>query len=206
MRGSPNTIPDATASAGSAADAERALVARARLDPAAFAPRYETYFDPVSRYCYHCLGDWAIAEDAASLVFTNALAALLRARFGDGAGSFRAWLLTIAHNVVANHHRHRARHPARPIADACDASDHAPSPDDAALAAEAHRTVRVLVERLPEDQRRLLELRLAGRIDAEIARVLGRQHSAVRTAQHRALVRLRAMLGVAASPKEASDA
>lgn len=206
MRGSPHTIPDAPTSAVSTADAERALVARARLDPAAFAPLYEAYFDAVYRYCYHRLGDWATAEDAASLVFTNALAALPRARFDDGAGSFRAWLFAIAHNVVANHHRHRARHPARPIDDAYDVTDSAPLPDEAALASEAHRTVLALLERLPEDQRRLLELRLAGLTDAEIARVLGRQPAAIRTAQHRALVRLRALLGVGASPKEASDA
>jgi DNA-directed RNA polymerase specialized sigma24 family protein len=37
-------------------------------------------------------------------------------------------------------------------------------------------------------------LRLAGLNDAEIARVLGRSHGAVRVAQHRALRRLRALL------------
>lgn len=206
MRGSPRTTLDATAPAASAADAERALVTRAQLDPAAFAPLYESYFDAVYRYCYHRLGDWATAEDAASIVFTNALAALPRTRFDDRGGSFRTWLFAIAHNVVANHHRHRARHPDRPIADAFDVFDSSPLPDEVVLAHEAHRSVRALLERLPEDQRRLLELRLAGLTDAEIARALGRQHAAVRTAQHRALVRLRGLLGVAASPKEAPDA
>ena len=68
--------------------AEALLVARAQRDPAAFAPLYEAYFDAVYRYCYHRLGDWSAAEDAASLVFTNALAALPRFRTNVRSGSF----------------------------------------------------------------------------------------------------------------------
>jgi hypothetical protein len=44
---------------------------------------------------------------------------------------------------------------------------------------------------LPADSRQLLELRLAGLTDTEIATVLGKSHGAVRTAQHRTVVRLR---------------
>ena len=61
------------------------LVARAQRDPAAFSPLYEAYFDPVYRYCYHRLGSWEAAEDATSVIFTNALAALPRYRAGGGA-------------------------------------------------------------------------------------------------------------------------
>ena len=56
---------------------------------------------------------------------------------------------------------------------------------------------------LPPEQARPLELRLAGLNDAEIARVLGRSHGAVRVAQHRALRRLRALLEAAG--KETDD-
>lgn len=187
-------------------DAEAALVARARTDPQAFAPLYDRYFDAVYRYCYHRLGSWDAAEDAASLVFTSALAALPRYHMQDRAGSFRAWLFAIAHNVVANSHRQRARRPQRPLEAAVTIPDAAPSPEDAALAAEAHRTVWTLLEQLPDDQRRLLELRLAGLTDAEIARALGRSHGAVRASQFRAVARLRTLLGIGVAPKEAPDA
>jgi RNA polymerase sigma-70 factor (ECF subfamily) len=187
------------------ADAEAVLIARAQCDPDAFGPLYEIYFDAVYRYCYHRLGDWADAEDAASLVFTNALAALPRYRGDHDALSFRAWLFTIAHNVVANHHRHRSRHPDRPLETAARLRDASPSPEDDALRHEAHLTVHNLLAQLPEEQRRLLELRLTGLTDAEIARVVGRNHGAVRASQFRAVARLRSLLGIEARSKGRND-
>ena len=53
-----------------------------------------------------------------------------------------------------------------------------------------------LLAQLPEEQRRLLELRLTGLTDAEIARVVGRNHGAVRASQFRAVARLRSLLGI----------
>lgn len=206
MRGSPpspsTTLVDRAVETD---DAEDALVARARHDPHAFAPLYDRYFDAVYRYCYHRLGNWDAAEDATSLVFTNAIAALPRYRRQDDAGSFRAWLFAIAHNVVANRQRHTARHPHQPLAAAAMIPDTTPSPEDAALAAESHRTVWNLLSQLPEDQRRLLELRLAGLTNAEIAQALGRSRGAVRASQFRAVNRLRRVLGIGATPKEAPD-
>ena len=186
----------------SADEAEDALIARAQRDPDAFAPLYERYFDAVYRYCYHRLGDWTDAEDAASLIFTNALAALPRYRSD---ASFRSWLFTIAHNVVANHHRRRGRHPDRPLESAGRLRDASPSPEEDALRREAHRTVHDLLARLPEEQRRLLELRLTGLTDAEIARVVGRNHGAVRASQFRAVARLRSLLGIERSKDRNDD-
>jgi RNA polymerase sigma-70 factor (ECF subfamily) len=187
-----------------ASEAEDALIARAQLDSDAFARLYETYFDAVYRYCYHRLGDWSDAEDAASLVFTNALSALPRYR-GDDGQAFRSWIFAIAHNVVANHHRHRARHPDRPLESAGRLRDDAPSPEDDALRRETHRTVHDLLAQLPEEQRRLLELRLTGLTDAEIARVVGRNHGAVRASQFRAVARLRSLLGIEHSKDRNDD-
>ena len=175
--------------------AEALIIARAQRDPAAFAPLYETYFDAVLRYCYHRLGTWEAAEDAASLVFTNALAALPRFRANERDGSFRAWLFAIAHNVVANQHRHRGRHVVTVLSEAREVADASPSPEDVAVAAEARQSVHDVLAHLTDDQRRVVELRLAGLTDSEIARALGRKHGAVRAAQYRAALRLRALLG-----------
>jgi RNA polymerase sigma-70 factor (ECF subfamily) len=57
---------------------------------------------------------------------------------------------------------------------------------------------------LPDDQRRILELRLAGLSGPETAAALGKTHGAVKIAQHRAFTRLRGLLGVGAG-KEACD-
>lgn len=184
--------------------AEALAIARAQRDPAAFAPLYETYFDAVYRYCYHRLGDWSAAEDAASIVFTNALAALPRFRADGRTGSFRSWLFAIAHNVVANHHRSRGRRPIVELTHAHAVPDSAPSPEDEAVAAEASHSIHALLSHLTGDQRRVIELRLAGLTDAEIGLVLGRRHGAIRATQYRALLRLRALLG--AERKEAANA
>ena len=195
----PGSAPPAAADASPppVAAADELLVARAQRDPAAFAPLYEAYFDPVYRYCYHRLGNWDAAEDAASTVFANALAALPRYRIDGRSGSFRSWLFVIAHNVVANRHRAAGPRPAVPLAAAGDVPDAAPSPEEAALAAEASRSMQAMLGQLPPEQRRVLELRLAGLTDLEIGRVLGRTRGAIRTAQYRAVLRLRGLLGPA---------
>jgi DNA-directed RNA polymerase specialized sigma24 family protein len=50
--------------------------------------------------------------------------------------------------------------------------------------------------RLTPDQRRVVELRLSGLTAVEIAAVMGRSHGTIRNLHHRALVRLRELLGV----------
>lgn len=179
------------------------VIARAQRDPAAFAPLYEAYFDAVYRYCHARLGDGQAAEDAASQVFTNALAALPRYRADERPGAFRSWLFTIAHNVVANQHRSRARRPVGSLADADEVVDAGPSPEDEAVAVEARQTIQSVLGHLTEEQRRVVELRLAGLTDVEIARVIGRKHGAVRAAQYRALLKLRTLL--TPGPEEPSD-
>ncbi len=62
--------------------------------------------------------------------------------------------------------------------------------------------------RLPADQQRVIELRLAGLLGAEIAEVLHRSPSAVRQLQFRAMKRLRELLIDSTAPtmKEGQDA
>lgn len=173
---------------------ETDAVARAQLDPGAFAPLYLRYTDPIYRYCYRRLGNKAAAEDATSQVFLKALAALPSYR----AGSFRSWLFTIAYHVIADSFRER---PSVWLStDAPDPVDPGPTPEEAALDVESRRGVRALLAGLPEDQRRVVELRLAGLSGVEIARVLGRSHGAVRALQFRAAARLRDMLATQDHP------
>ncbi len=173
------------AAAATDADGDAALVAAARADPAAFAPLYARYLRPVYRYCYLRLGDRVAAEDATSENFVKALAGLP----GYRDRSFGGWLFTIAHNVVTDT-MHRRRLGA-PLEVAGDPADTAPTPEQAALTAEGRRA---LLDLLPEDQRAVVTLRLAGLSGAEIARALGRSLGAVKSLQFRAMARLRASL------------
>lgn len=177
-------------------DIDREIVARARLDPRAFAPLYDRYLDRIYRYCYRRLGNREAAEDATSAIFARALAALPNYRDG----SFRAWLFVIAHNIVVD--THRRRRPEQPLADAYEPVDHAPTPEEAVLASDARQSLHRMLDDLPADQRRVLELRLAGLSGAEIACVLNRSVAAVKMLQLRAMTRLRSELGVTARSRE----
>ena len=171
-----------------AIDDEATLIARAQGDRQAFAILYRHYLPDVYRYCYRRLGSEPVAEDATSLVFTRALMALPR----FASGSFRAWLFTIAQHVVIDEVR-RTR-PAASLDAAAHLTDPAPSPEEALLDAEHERCLATVLRQLPPAQQQVLELRLAGLTAPEIATVLGRSHGTIRNLQHRALVRLRALL------------
>jgi RNA polymerase sigma factor (sigma-70 family) len=61
--------------------------------------------------------------------------------------------------------------------------------------------VVALVQELPDRPREVVELRLAGLTDREIAEVLGISGQAVRQAQSRAVALLRVRMGVASQAK-----
>jgi RNA polymerase sigma-70 factor (ECF subfamily) len=178
---------------------EAVLAGRAQRDPAAFAPLYERYLDPVYRYCYRRLGSREAAEDATSQVFSNALAALP----GFRRGSFRAWLFTIANNVVTD--VYRRRRPTQPLDGVPEPVDQTRTPEERAVAADESRNLRAVMGRLTADQQQVLELRLAGLTGAEIAAVLGRDVAAVKMLQLRAMRRLRVLLAVDGQATGADD-
>ena len=164
---------------------EEAFVAAARRDPHAFGPLYRRYVDPVYRYCFRRLGTKEDSEDATAQVFAKALTALPRL----GNQPFNTWLFAIARNVVTDFQR--AYRMTSPIEAAANREDASPTPEQRALAAEDGRQIRALLDELPDNQRELMELRLAGLTDIEIADVLGKSHGAIRVAQHRIVLRLR---------------
>jgi RNA polymerase sigma-70 factor, ECF subfamily len=165
----------------------------------AFGALYDRYLGRVYAYCYRVLGNHEAAEDANAEVFERALMALPKYR----TGSFRSWLFAIAHNTVAD--SYRSQRPELPLDAVTDVPDVAAAPEERALAADELRALRAQLARLSPDQRQVVELRLAGLTDLEIAQVLGRSHGAVRMSQFRAVARLRALLGVEPNPKETDD-
>lgn len=164
------------------------LVSQATRDRRAFAALYERHVAAVFGYCYRRLGSREAAEDATSLIFTRALAALPSLR----GSSFRGWLFGIAHHVVAD--VLRGTHRDLPLDVASAVWDPAPSPEGAALAGEAHRALAAALAQLSAQQRQVVELRLAGLTSTEIGESLGCSPGAVDVAQHRAVLRLRRLL------------
>lgn len=169
-------------------DDDRDLAIVARRDPAAFGRLYDRYLPAVYAYAFRRPRN---REDATASVFTRALAGI--GSFREDAPSFRAWLFGIAHNAVVD--AARARAPEAPLSDRPDrepALDE-PGPEELALRRDDLERLARLLAQLPPEQARLVELRLVGLNDREIAHALGRSHGAIRVAQFRALRRLRAL-------------
>ena len=158
----------------------------------AFGLLYDRYVARVYAYCFRLLGSRPAAEDATSTVFAKALAALPAYR----AHAFRSWLFAIAHNVVVDELRTRRQE--MPLESATDLCDPAPSPEALAITATERGALWTVLPRLTEDQRHVVALRLAGLSAAEIGEALGRPRNAVDGLQHRALLRLRALLDAGA--------
>jgi RNA polymerase sigma-70 factor (ECF subfamily) len=173
----------------------------AQIDPRAFGPLYERYATDVYNYSLRRLSHPEQAADAAATVFTRAIAALPKFRPDSRreGSTFRSWLFTIAHNVVVDHYRRRR--------ETVSLDQHLPalettshlaftgaSPESHALHSDADRTVRRLLSHLPDRQRAIVELRLAGLSGAEIAHTLSMSASAIKSAQFRAYSTLRALV------------
>lgn len=161
---------------------ERTLVAAAQADPARFEPLYDRYVHRVYGFVSRRVGNRAAAEDITSAVFEQALASL--PKFEWRGVPFAAWLIRIAANALTDHWRRTARE-----------SGEAPAemPDAAEMdAIEQRAIVFQLVERLPELQRRVIELRFGEEKSIrEIAAALQRSEGAVKQLQLRALENLR---------------
>jgi RNA polymerase sigma-70 factor (ECF subfamily) len=168
---------------------EMALIARARIDPAAFDALFADYREGVLRYCFYRLGTWDDAEDAAQEVLIRVAANL--DRFVAGRASFKTWVFAIAHNETIDVQRRRLRSRDVPLSEAAPWHDPAPSPEDAAMQASDQAYCRSLFSLLPDDQRAVVELRAADLTTSEIAAVLGKREEHVRKLQERALTRLR---------------
>ena len=165
------------------------LIVLAQADQHSFAALYDCHFAGIYGYCYRSLGTVERAEDAAQQVFAQALASLPDYR---ESGRFRSWLYTIAHHVI--HAQRDADHSNASLDVVAEVADPGISPEEQALGALDRGALLEAIEQLPRDQRRVIELRIAGLKGREIALELGRSHEAVRMLQHRALDHLTAAL------------
>lgn len=177
-------------------DADRRAVQAAKRDPGAFEPLYRKYVTQIYSMALYETRDPHAAEDITEGVFLKALAALPRFREqGEGGEStFKAWLYTIARNIISNERRRHRRHPEEPITLALDlrASDDPAATVEARL--EAQRAWAAVMD-LPAERRQALTLRIVNELSArEIGEIMGKSEGAVRVLIHRALQSVRARL------------
>ena len=166
---------------------EEGLILRAREgDRQAMEEIYRGCCEGVYRYAYWSTGSREDAEDITSEAFYRAFKHL--GRYDPSKASFSTWVMRIAHNLVADSYRKKARHPQVEL------------PPDLAWegevgdALEAEDERRVLMEamrELTEEQRQVLVLKYFMQMgNREVGRVMGRREGAVNALHHRALWRL----------------
>jgi RNA polymerase sigma-70 factor (ECF subfamily) len=89
-----------------------------------------------------------------------------------------------------------------PLEAARDITDDAPLPEQVAITQDERYRLLAALDQLPEDQRHVVQLRMAGLTGLEVAALMGRSHPAVKMLQQRAFVRLRELLAATAGDEE----
>jgi len=185
-------------------------VARARAgDSSSFDEIYRELSGPVLSYLISQTKRREDAEDLTGQVFLEAMRGI--PSFSGDASAFKGWIFRIAHNRAIDLARRSGRRPEAPL----EAAEELPAPQDTAeraMTGVTHSRLWAAVRGLPEQQQRVLALRLgAGLTSREIAQVLGKRLGTVKALQHRALVSLgRALADLSdeedAAPKDPSGA
>lgn len=162
------------------------MIEAAQRDPARFANLYDIYFDRIYAYVSRRVGSREEAEDLVSEVFQKALANLRR--FEWRGAPFSAWLYRVATNEIADLSDRLRRERAIEAPPEVEEADQEEAQDRSKLFG--------LVRELPEDQRRVLELRfMEEKSTHQVAEMLGRSEGAIKQLQFRGLERLRARIG-----------
>jgi len=164
---------------------ERLLIEAAQKDPSRFAELYEQNFHRIYAYVARRVRDRAETQDLTAHIFQQALANI--GKFKWRGTPFAAWLYRIASNAIADQARRRQREASEPPNPVVETS----APDDLE---EIERRARLFqaVEKLPEDQRRVIVLRFAEEKSIrQIAEEFGRSEGAIKQLQFRGLENLR---------------
>jgi len=176
---------------------ERALVEAAQENPSQFGALYERHVDRVYAFVLLRVRDRDVAEDLTADVFHKALANLRR--FEWRGAPFGAWLIRIAANAVADHHRRPSRE--RNAPEALEALEAPEAPEFEDLA----RLFRY-VDELPDVQRTVIVERFAHeRSLREVAAQLGKTEGAIKQIQLRALRALRERISPTAHKTRGGD-
>ena len=166
-------------------ESDRQLVEAIRGgDAAAFEELYRTYLRRVHNFAVSKLGSVAEAEDVSQEVFAAVFTCLDRFQ---GRCDLIVWIYGITRNVINN--RLRRRVGVRLVSLEEVPPELAPvdiGPEREAVAREDLRRVEAVINELPRDQRRILELRHAKRLAIrKIAEIMDRSEDAVKSSLYR---------------------
>lgn len=160
---------------------------RVALDRTAFERLYRETRDDLYAYVRYLTGDTTTAEDVTAQAFERAFRK--RSRYDSQRGSARTWVFGIARNAALDELRRRKRSAVLGF-DPEDAGH-----DPIAYADQRLRVLSALAQLEPR-RREIVALRFFGGLtNDEIGRVLGISTSNAGTQLHRAVTRLREVMG-----------
>ena len=156
-----------------------------------FAELYRGHTEAVFNYCLFRVSDRVVAEDLTADIFERAWQA--RRRYNPERGTFSTWLFTIARRQVIDWQRPQARRPLLRLSHHQPAAE--PSLEAKFAESEQQAHLRRLVRQLPPPDQELIALKFgAGMTNRDIAALLDKSESAVGSAIHRLMQKLRAQL------------
>ena len=173
---------------------EKALVERARTDPDAFGELYDQNYAPIFNYLLRRTASIADAQDLTSEVFMKAI-------------PFSAWLYRIASHEIANKYR-KSKHEQAYNIDSADNVMENPvinllQVQDETKKYESYFIIHDSMSRLPAKYREVISLRFfAEKEIREIAQILDKPESSVKTLLYRGLEKLKADIQEPAATSE----
>jgi RNA polymerase sigma-70 factor, ECF subfamily len=167
---------------------ERHLVERAQAAPDGFSALYRHYLPRVYAYIAYRVGHAHDAEDVVAEVFLRVVESLHKFDY-RGAGSFTAWIFSIARNQVADFHRRRQITTELSLEDVPDIkSDDFSSPEAVLARKERFTRLHQMIAMLSPRRQEIITLRFFGELrNQEIAAVLGLDERTVASHLCRAL-------------------
>lgn len=161
-------------------------------DAEAFGRLYDIYADRIYRHIYYRTGNMEDAKDLMQEVFTRAWQAL--PKYKKTKTPFLGWLFTISHNRVIDYYRTKKDYTY--LNTEITMADHEKSPEKLAEAEMMQQQVRKAILQLPGDQQEVIIMSfIEGFEYHEIAKALNKSEGNIRVIVHRALKKMREIMG-----------
>jgi RNA polymerase sigma-70 factor (ECF subfamily) len=172
---------------------EKALVARAKTEPGAFAAIYDHYYPRIFNYVRYRIGDQEITEDITAQIFEKALTRINQ--YAPNRGPLVGWLFGITRHAVRDYLRIQKRRRWLSL-DALIKRDSAdPLPEQLIIQNDLHAQVLGAVSELCDREKDLIALKFGARMtNRQIAVLTELSESNVGVILYRTVHKLRTKL------------
>lgn len=171
---------------------EKALIDKAKTDPAAFGALYQSYVERIYNYIYYRTGSVKDAEDITGRVFFKAMNHIKS--YKHMGLPFSAWLYRIAHNLVANYHRDRAKKQEISLDSVAGQAltQSGMQPEPRVVHGQEVDELMTTIRHLAPNRQEILILKFVDQLsNAEIGLIMRKSEGAIKSLYHRTLLELR---------------